>query len=323
MMPCRRRSTAQRAGSKLISSNVTLFLSIPVLKVLICKSCYKFYRSDDISKDSDGMDEQCRARRRGTARPHPTLTMALVSPQVASSSAEVKNASTQQLSSQRDVREADGDQAAPAAASYNTFTAGKRPAAPKNPAVVLALDRVNADGTGYSMGQGPSVLNGGRKRCNPMRLLPLEGFWGLPRLGHCSTGPPSLEVWAPSLTLGRDGPGIILKEGKAPVLRKGLEASQISDLNSNRPETACMQSAASAHSVPPVNVFPFASLFPTRHRVSTTYLAQEDSELSLLQGERVLVHRPRPDGRLLVTQESTGHTGLFHSSILPTLERLS
>ena len=27
--------------------------------------------------------------------------------------------------------------------------------------MVLALDRVNADGTGYSMGQGPSVLNGG------------------------------------------------------------------------------------------------------------------------------------------------------------------
>ncbi|XP_056456095.1 transcriptional regulator ATRX isoform X2 [Gadus chalcogrammus] len=35
-------------------------LEHPVLKVLICKSCYKFYRSDDISKDSDGMDEQCR-----------------------------------------------------------------------------------------------------------------------------------------------------------------------------------------------------------------------------------------------------------------------
>ncbi|XP_054610392.1 transcriptional regulator ATRX-like [Dunckerocampus dactyliophorus] len=32
----------------------------PVLKVLICKSCYKYYSSDDISKDSDGMDEQCR-----------------------------------------------------------------------------------------------------------------------------------------------------------------------------------------------------------------------------------------------------------------------
>ncbi|KAG7517217.1 transcriptional regulator ATRX [Solea senegalensis] len=32
----------------------------PALKVLICKSCYKYYTSDDISKDSDGMDEQCR-----------------------------------------------------------------------------------------------------------------------------------------------------------------------------------------------------------------------------------------------------------------------
>ncbi|XP_023689928.1 transcriptional regulator ATRX-like isoform X2 [Paramormyrops kingsleyae] len=32
----------------------------PILKVLICKSCFKYYMSDDISKDVDGMDEQCR-----------------------------------------------------------------------------------------------------------------------------------------------------------------------------------------------------------------------------------------------------------------------
>ncbi|NWS28337.1 ATRX regulator, partial [Polioptila caerulea] len=32
----------------------------PILKVLICKTCYKYYMSDDISRDSDGMDEQCR-----------------------------------------------------------------------------------------------------------------------------------------------------------------------------------------------------------------------------------------------------------------------
>ncbi|XP_064184378.1 transcriptional regulator ATRX isoform X1 [Anguilla rostrata] len=36
------------------------FYQHPVLKVLICKSCFKFYSSDDISKDADGMDEQCR-----------------------------------------------------------------------------------------------------------------------------------------------------------------------------------------------------------------------------------------------------------------------
>ncbi|XP_053284237.1 transcriptional regulator ATRX isoform X2 [Pleuronectes platessa] len=32
----------------------------PALKVLICKSCYKYYTSDDINRDSEGMDEQCR-----------------------------------------------------------------------------------------------------------------------------------------------------------------------------------------------------------------------------------------------------------------------
>ncbi|KAI1902701.1 hypothetical protein AGOR_G00018720 [Albula goreensis] len=36
------------------------FFQHPVLKVLICKSCFKYYMSDDISKDVDGMDEQCR-----------------------------------------------------------------------------------------------------------------------------------------------------------------------------------------------------------------------------------------------------------------------
>ncbi|XP_063288132.1 transcriptional regulator ATRX [Pelobates fuscus] len=32
----------------------------PALKVLICKTCYKYYMSDDINRDADGMDEQCR-----------------------------------------------------------------------------------------------------------------------------------------------------------------------------------------------------------------------------------------------------------------------
>ncbi|KAK6480455.1 mRNAional regulator ATRX-like [Huso huso] len=36
------------------------FYQHPALKVLVCKSCYKYYMSDDISKDTDGMDEQCR-----------------------------------------------------------------------------------------------------------------------------------------------------------------------------------------------------------------------------------------------------------------------
>ncbi|KAL6117784.1 uncharacterized protein ACO6RY_15503 [Pungitius sinensis] len=130
---------------------------------------------------------------------------------------------------------------------------------------------------------------------------------------NCGPGPPPLEVWAPSLTLGRDGPGIILKEGKAPVLRRGLE-NTISDSNSNPQRTILSQPLLSAAP---------AQFDPSRHRVSTTHLAQTDSELSLLQGDVVLVHRPRPDGRVLVTQESSGRTGLFHGTVLQVLERLS
>lgn len=120
-----------------------------------------------------------------------------------------------------------------------------------------------------------------------------------------------LEVWAPSLTLGRDGPGMILKEGKAPVFRKGLETT-ITDLNSNSP--ALPQPSFSAVS---------AQFSPTRHRVTKTHLAQTDSELTLVQGEVVLLHRPRPDGRFLVTQENSGQTGLFQNNILQVLERFS
>lgn len=125
------------------------------------------------------------------------------------------------------------------------------------------------------------------------------------------SGPSPLEVWAPSLTLGRDGPGIILKEGKAPIFRKGLETA-VSDLNSNSP--LLPQPSFSAVS---------AQFSPIRHRVTKTHLAQTDSDLTLVQGEVVLVHRPRHDGRFLVTQESSGQTGLFQNSILQVLERVS
>ncbi|XP_049602875.1 E3 ubiquitin-protein ligase SH3RF2 [Syngnathus scovelli] len=125
--------------------------------------------------------------------------------------------------------------------------------------------------------------------------------------------PPPLEVWAPSLTLGRDGPGIILKDGKASALRKCMETGFL-DPNSNQLKPMSPQPSLSAVS---------AQFSPTRHRVNSTHLAQTESELSLLQGELVLVHRPRPDGRVLVTQETSGQTGLFHSSVLHALERLS
>ncbi|XP_042068719.1 E3 ubiquitin-protein ligase SH3RF1 isoform X4 [Haplochromis burtoni] len=131
-------------------------------------------------------------------------------------------------------------------------------------------------------------------------------------LSNSRPGPLPLEVWAPSLTLGRDGPGIILKDGKGPILRKGLETAMTDFYTNQKPTTS--QPTLSAVS---------AQFSPSRHRVAATHLAQTDSELSLLQGELVLVHRPRPDGRVLVTQESSGQTGFFQSSILQSLERLS
>ncbi|KAM6923646.1 E3 ubiquitin-protein ligase SH3RF2 [Xenentodon cancila] len=130
-------------------------------------------------------------------------------------------------------------------------------------------------------------------------------------LPNCHPEPPLLEVWAPSLTLGRDGPGIILKEGKGPILRTGLETASPSSNPQKPPPSQPSLSALSAQ------------FSPSRHRVITTHLAQTDSEFSLLQGEMVLVHRPRADGRVLITQESSGQTGLFNSTILQTLERLS
>ncbi|XP_040903652.1 E3 ubiquitin-protein ligase SH3RF2 isoform X2 [Toxotes jaculatrix] len=443
-----------------------------------------------------------------TSETPPTVSMALVNPQMSSASADSKNSSTQQLSisvcavlysykprrpEELELRKGEmvgvygkfkegwlrglslrtgkvgilpsnyitpvlrtsarllETKAANTSSHYNTV-AGKKPTAAKNPAVVLALDRVNADGAIYSTGQVPSVPNGAqhamsssgagkpsfyggsqgwdtvRRIFNPhrgshtstlnvpsnsqhfaqvqasgyspamqrkknssilsnfgrplgwmteptapsaaavlkdrdfsasheaafqhdrqptngphsilvrpdsyknntdkpaksVRFLtdedsppprPRTSSWssGNQVPSNCRPGPPPLEVWAPSLTLGRDGPGIILKEGKAPVLRKGLETA-ISDLNSNPQKLLSSQPSLSAVS---------AQFSPIRHRVTTTHLAQTDSELSLLQGELVLVHRPRPDGRVLITQESSGQTGLFHSSVLQALERLS
>lgn len=58
-------------------------------------------------------------------------------------------------------------------------------------------------------------------------------------------GPPPLEVWAPSLTLGRDGPGIVLKEGKVSIPWKGHDTT-ILDLTSNPQRPIMLQPSMSA-----------------------------------------------------------------------------
>lgn len=53
-----------------------------------------------------------------------------------------------------------------------------------------------------------------------------------------------------------------------------------------------------------------------------SYNAKTDAELTLTEGEIVVVQRPRADGRLFVTQEISGKTGLFHSSVLEILDKV-
>ncbi|XP_072294772.1 E3 ubiquitin-protein ligase SH3RF2 isoform X2 [Eucyclogobius newberryi] len=166
-----------------------------------------------------------------------------------------------------------------------------------------------------------TLKNLGEKPAKSVRFLSDEDYpplrrrtssWSAGQVASSNqSGLSPLEVWAPSLTLGRDGPGIIMTEGKAPIFRKSLEKT-ITELNSNGPVLP-----------QPVFAAVSAQFSPTRHRVTKTHLAQMDSELTLVQGELVLVHRPRPDGRFLVTQESSGHTGLFQNNMLQVLEKLS
>ncbi|XP_062332077.1 E3 ubiquitin-protein ligase SH3RF2 isoform X3 [Osmerus eperlanus] len=119
------------------------------------------------------------------------------------------------------------------------------------------------------------------------------------------------EVWASSLTLGRDGPGILLKDGRV------LRTASTDSLTSSQKPSSYAPSSTSLSAASPTQAS------PSRHRLTSSYRAQTDSELSLTKGELVLVHPHRPDGRVLVTQESSAQTGLFHSSVLHFLERLS
>lgn len=70
-------------------------------------------------------------------------------------------------------------------------------------------------------------------------------------------------------------------------------------------------------------LFVIAIFFFFRHRVVIGYYAKSDAEMNLSEGEMVLVSsKPRQDGRVLVTQESTGRTGLFQGTVLGCLEKL-
>ncbi|XP_051514036.1 LOW QUALITY PROTEIN: E3 ubiquitin-protein ligase SH3RF1-like [Myxocyprinus asiaticus] len=129
--------------------------------------------------------------------------------------------------------------------------------------------------------------------------------------GHLTTssqpGLSSLDHWNPSAILGRDGSSLVLKDTKTPLPRRstGQDHATIDCLSLNmKPMLISNQSS------------------PSKHRVLKGYNTKTDAELTLTEGEIVVVQRPRLDGRLLVTQEISGKTGLLHSSILEILDRV-
>ncbi|KAL7858496.1 hypothetical protein AOLI_G00185980 [Acnodon oligacanthus] len=138
-----------------------------------------------------------------------------------------------------------------------------------------------------------------------MRMSSLSS--GAQTIGNSQSGSTALEHWNPSAILGRDGSTSVLKDTKTFLQRKGPA-----------------QNHATVEGLPlsmkPTIINTASS--PTRHRVVMGYNAHTDAELNLLEGELVLVQKPRPDGRVLVTQEITGRTGLFHSSILDILDKV-
>lgn len=112
----------------------------------------------------------------------------------------------------------------------------------------------------------------------------------------------ALDLWNPSAILGRDGSTFVFKDTKTSRKSAGPDHASLS-LN--------MKPVL-------INNQPCSN----RYRVMKGYNAKMDAELTLAEGEIVVVQRPRADGRILVTQEISGKTGLFHSSVLEILDKV-
>ncbi|XP_043113207.1 E3 ubiquitin-protein ligase SH3RF2 [Puntigrus tetrazona] len=124
-----------------------------------------------------------------------------------------------------------------------------------------------------------------------------------PPVSTSQPGLSSLDHWNPSAILGRDGSTLVFKDTKTP--RKSTDHASTDCLSLNmKPALINNQSGTN------------------RFRVMKGYSAKTDAELTLTEGEIVVAQRPRADGRLLLTQEISGKTGLFHSSVLEILDKL-
>nr|XP_055034519.1 E3 ubiquitin-protein ligase SH3RF2 [Misgurnus anguillicaudatus]XP_055034520.1 E3 ubiquitin-protein ligase SH3RF2 [Misgurnus anguillicaudatus]XP_055034522.1 E3 ubiquitin-protein ligase SH3RF2 [Misgurnus anguillicaudatus]XP_055034523.1 E3 ubiquitin-protein ligase SH3RF2 [Misgurnus anguillicaudatus] len=119
------------------------------------------------------------------------------------------------------------------------------------------------------------------------------------------SGISGLDHWNPSAILGRDGSTLVLKDTKTPKKSTGQDHGPMDFLSLNmKPVLINNQSSTN------------------RYRVMKGYNAKTDAELTLTEGEIVVIQRHRPDGRVLITQEISGKTGLFHNSILEILDKV-
>uniref|UniRef100_A0A8C1XRQ9 SH3 domain containing ring finger 2 n=1 Tax=Cyprinus carpio TaxID=7962 RepID=A0A8C1XRQ9_CYPCA len=126
--------------------------------------------------------------------------------------------------------------------------------------------------------------------------------------GQISSSQPGLSAldhWNPSAILGRDGSTLVFKDTKTPRKSSGPDHASMDCLSLNMKPVLINNQPGS-----------------NRYRVMEGYNARTDAELTLTEGEIVVVQRPRADGRILVTQEISGKTGLFHSSVLEILDKL-
>ncbi|KAK3558341.1 hypothetical protein QTP86_017253, partial [Hemibagrus guttatus] len=103
-------------------------------------------------------------------------------------------------------------------------------------------------------------------------------------MGNSQSGPVALEHWNPSAIIGRDGSTSVFKDTKTIMQRKGHGQNNAS--GDFLPLSTKLYTANSQSS-------------PIRHRVLKAYNAKTDAELNLLEGELVLVQKPRSDGRVL------------------------
>ncbi|KAG9334833.1 hypothetical protein JZ751_006402 [Albula glossodonta] len=120
---------------------------------------------------------------------------------------------------------------------------------------------------------------------------------------------PGQEVWASQSPPVHLAGGSILMDSTAASQKRVLPLSPIT-IDGHPPSLNSVSSSITQPSA-------------CRHRVMAAYTAQTDAELHLREGELVLVQKPRQDGRVLVTQEKSGKTGLFHNSVLEVLQKLS